>query len=164
MALPPIKYPLVNGNRQSWASCNLELAVEGGEGASASWRPRGWSEMNFERTREVGDVYGPHPDPLGTTRGQNKYTGSLKMYLAEWNYFVQEILGGPGYGDVFFRAVLTYVENGFDNVKVELRGCRMLKSGFGNSMGTDATQVELDLHPVKIIWNDQDDVSDPLAA
>ncbi len=159
MALKPIKYPLVNGVRHSITSTTLELISDLG-----TYRPRGWSEFNFERTRDVGDVYGAHPDPLGTTRGQNKYTASLKMYLAEWNYLKQETLGGAGYGDVFLRIVFSYFENGFDLVKVELRGCRMLKSGFSNSVGTDATQVDQDLHPVKIIWNDQDDVSDPLAA
>lgn len=165
MALTPIKYPVVNGVRQSIASCTLEIIPTLANGSPGpAWRPKGWSKLSFDRTRETGDVYGPHPDPLGQTLGQNKYTGALTMYLAEWNYLARQILGGPGYGNRFFSIVCTYTANGFDPVKVELRGCRMLKSSIDNSVGTDATQVEMDLKPIKVIWNDEDDVDDPLAA
>lgn len=165
MALRPIQYPTVNGVRQSPASVTLELIPINANGSPGTpYRTRGWSKLDFERTRDRGDVYGPHPDPLGKTRGQNKYTGSLAMYLAEWNYFVREVLGGPGYGDRFFTVICTYTSNGFDPVKAEIRGCTVDKNAFSNAVGTDATQVEMDLHPIKIVMNDEDDVDDPLAA
>lgn len=159
MPLQPIRYPLVNGVRQSFASCQLQITSE-----TATWEPKGWNKITFDRTRERGEVRGPHPDPIAKTRGTNAYTCSLSMYLAEWNYLWQEVLGGAGYGDQFFRVVLQYLENGLDVVKVEFRGCTMDKSSIDNSQGTDATMVEMDLTPIKIIWNDQDDVDDPLAA
>lgn len=159
MPLKPIRYPLVNGVRQSFASCNLEITSD-----LLTWKPIGWSKLSFERTRERGEVRGPHPDPIAMTRGQNKYTASMTMYLAEVNYLVQEVLGGPGYGDRFFRVVLQYLENGLDVVKIELRSCKLDKDAVDNSQGTDATQVEIDLHPLKMLRNDIDDVDDPLAA
>ncbi len=157
--LAPIRYPLVNGVRQSLASCQLQIVTP-----TLIYAPKGFSKITFDRTRERGEVRGPHPDPIAKTRGQNKYTCSLTLYLAEWNYLWQTALGGSGYGDEFFRVVLQYLENGLDVVKVEFRGCTMDKSAIDNSQGTDATSVEMDLTPIKIIWNDQDDVDDPLAA
>ena len=159
MALKPIRYPLVNGVRQSFASCELKIISD-----LLTWKPQGWSKLTFDRTRDRGEVRGPHPDPIAMTRGQNKYTGALTMYLAEVNYLMQVVLGGPGYGDRFFSIVLQYQANGLDTVKVELRQCKLDKTSIDNSLGTDATQVEIDLHPLKIILNDQDDVDDPLAA
>jgi hypothetical protein len=159
MALKPIRYPLINGVRASMASTELEITSD-----LLTWKTKGWSKLDFDRTRDRGEVRGPHPDPIAMTRGQNKYTGSMTLYLAELNYLKQVVLGGPGYGDRFFRIVLQYLENGQDVVKVELRSCKLDKDAVSNAIGTDATQVEIDLHPLKIIWNDQDDVDDPLAA
>lgn len=166
MALKPILYPTVQGVRQSIASCTLEIIGPGAQGgaAGAPWRTRGWSKLTYKRTRDRGDVYGPHPDPLGKTRGQNNYQCSLTMYLAEWKYLKSEILGGPGYGDRFFTIICTYTANGFDPVKVEVRGCTVDENSIDNSVGTDATQVEMSLHPIKVIVDDEDDVDDPLPA
>lgn len=162
MALKPIRYPLINGVRHSMASlANGGLLITSDV---RNWTSNGWNKLSFERTRDRGEVRGPHPDPIGMTRGQNKYTASLTLYLAELNYLVQEVLGGPGYGDRPFSIVLQYLSNGLDTVKVEIRGCHLDKQAVDNSVGTDATMVEIDLHPIKIIWNDQDDVDDPLAA
>lgn len=128
------------------------------------WKPKGFSSITFSRERERGEVRGPHPDPIAMTRGQNKYEATLKLYLAELNYLKRVVLGGPGYGDRFFPVGLQYLENGLDLVSIDIRSCKLDKDAVDNAVGTDATEVEIDLHPLKIIWNGEDDVDDPLAA
>lgn len=159
MALKPVKSKLINGVRHSFASTILTIT-----GPGEIWRPKGFSSITFGRERERGEVRGPHPDPIAKTRGQNKYNATLKMYLAELNYLVRVVLGGPGYGDRFFPVQLQYLENGLDPVSIDIQACNLDKQSVDNATGTDATQIEVDLHPLKIIWNGEDDVDDPLAA
>jgi hypothetical protein len=159
MALKPIRNVLINGVRHSFASVTLEITGPGG-----IWKPKGFSAISFSRTRERGEVRGPHPDPMAHTRGENTYEASMKMYLAEVNYLKRVILGGPGYGDRFFPIVLQYFENGLDLVSVEIRSCKLDSDKVDNAKGTDATEVEIDLHPLKVVWNGEDDVDDPLNA
>jgi hypothetical protein len=148
----PLAFPLVQGVRHGYSSIELKMAGQ---------IFIGFKSINYSRTRSRGLVRGNHPDPIGWTRGENEYKGDCEIYLAEWNLF-QELLGGPGYGDVAFTVLVTYGENGFDTITDELIGCHMDGTDVGNGQGTDALARKIELNPLKILFNGKDDVSTPL--
>lgn len=154
-----IQYPIVNGVRHSFTS--IEFRATTGENFGQVYFIK---SINYERKRSRGTVRGNHPDPLGKTRGENEYTGDLELYLAEWQDFVTEVLGGAGYGDKFFNLVVTYNETGFDPIVDEIVGCTWDASSAQNSQGTDPTVRKVDLNPIKIRFNGIDDLEIPLAA
>lgn len=163
MALRPLRYALINGVGYSWASVHLSITCES-TGKSLNLDQAGYSSINFARTRERGVAHGPHPDPLFKTRGQNTYEASIKFYMSALNYFIQETLGGAGYGDRFFDVELQYLEDGLDPVTISIRGCTLDTDKVDNAKGTDATEVEVELNPLKYLRNGLDDVDSPLAA
>jgi hypothetical protein len=147
----PIPYPLINGARHGFSSIELKIHTQ---------IFKGFKSLNFNRTRSRGLVRGNHPDPIGYTRGENEYKADCEIYLAEWALF-QQILG-VGYGDVAFPVLVTYGENAFDAITVELTGCHMDSTDFSHGQGTDALTVKCDLNPLKIVINGVDDTEFPL--
>lgn len=159
--IKPVREPIINGVGYSWASLEIEVFCES---TGQRWAaPQAFSSLNFNGgERERGFGYGPHPDPLFKTRGQNKYEASIKWYLHPLRYLKETILGGGGYRDRSFTLTIKYLEGGLDPVTVEIRGCTLDSSKTDNAKGTDATEVECVLNPLKIIWNGVDDVDNPL--
>lgn len=163
MATKKPRYALINGVAYSFASISLRITCKD-TGKSEDITNSGFTSLNFSRTRERGKLRGPHPDPLAKTRGSNDYTASLKGYLSLFNYIQMEILGGAGYGDRFFVLDLQYSENGLDTVPVKIYACTLDSEKIDNAQGTDGTEVESDLNPLKWIKNKADDVDNPLNA
>lgn len=156
MATTPIAYPLVNGCRHSFVSIELKL-----NGQIFT----GFKEINYSRTRSRSVVMGNNADPLGKTRGTNEYKADCTLYLAEFNAFVLDTLGGTangGYGDVFFAIAVTYSENGLDTIVDTLTGCTLDSTDASNSQGNDPTIRKFELNSLKILFNDVDDNSVPL--
>lgn len=153
MPTSPISYPLVNGARHSFVSIELNL-----NGSIFI----GFKSINYTRTRSRSMAMGNHPDPIGKTRGTNEYKADCELYLAEWNQFVLDTLGGQGYGDRFFNILVTYNETGLDPIQDQLIGCTFDTSDAQNSQGNDPTVRKFDLNPVKIVYSGVDDVADPL--
>lgn len=157
----PISYPLVNGVRHSWASVEVKLA---GQIFYVT-------AVNYSRKRNRTLVRVNHPDPSGKTRGSNEYTADIELLLAEFNALQaalilqanQQGLNG-GYGDVFFQVVVTYTENGLDTVTDSILGCTMDSTEVGNAEGTDPSKRKIDLAPLKVLFNGQDDLATPLQA
>lgn len=153
-ATTPIQYPYINGSLFSFPS--IELKMNG-------LIFRGFKSINYKRTRDRAKVYGNASDPLGKTTGKNDYTADAEIYLAEWNAF-QVNLGGDGYGDVFFPIYVTYIQNGFDVIQDTLIGCTMDESDASNSEGTDPLVRKVTLNPLKIFFNDYEDLANPLTS
>jgi hypothetical protein len=147
----PIKYPLINGVRHSFASVELKFAGQIFIGVKA---------VNYSRTRTRAEVRGNHPDPLGKTQGENVYAGDIEIYLAEFNRL--ETLLGAGYGDSFFSCVVTYSANGFDTIVDTITGCTIDTTEAALSQGPDPLTRKIDLKPLKILFNGIDDVLVPL--
>lgn len=147
-----IPYPLINGTRHSFTSTVLK--IDGQEFA-------GYRKITWSRKRERGMVYGNNPDPLGKTRGKNSYELKVTVLLAEWKAFITDHWGA-GYGDQAFTTQVSYIENGFDSQDVQALGCTIDGSSSDNSEGTDASEIEIDFAPVKIIVNGVDDNATPL--
>ena len=163
MATTPIKYPTINGFGFSFASMSATIDCEA-TGVTFDL-PAGFSAINYNRERDLGEgARGPHPDPLFKVRGQNKYTGSIKRYKQRADYIKTEVLGGAGHGDRIFRLTVQYAEEGSDTKTDVLIGCTWDKDGSDNAKGTDPTEIEVTLSPLKVLFSGEDDVDNPLVA
>lgn len=158
----PIPYPDSTGARHSWQS--VKAILPGGT-------VLGIKTCNYDRKRTRAMVMGTHPDPLGKTVGENAYTGTIDMYLAEWNQLQAALAnlasaasGAPGYGDVFFTVQIQYSANGFDVIQDELLGCTCDATTASQSQGPDALVRGIELNPLKILFNGLDDYSPALQA
>lgn len=155
--ITPISYPLINGFRHQFSSVELKFQVEGGQKVQVFMK-----SLNYSRKRNRGLVRGNHPDPLAKTRGENEYSGDCELFLAEWLLLKRTL--GVGYGDVFFTVMVTYGENGFDTFTDQIQGCTMDGLEASMSQGSDPLVRKFDLAPLKIIFDDEDDLEFPLAA
>jgi hypothetical protein len=148
-----IPYPMTNGARQSFVSIEVKL-----NGQIFVGIPK----IDYKRTRERTVITGTNADPLGKTRGENKYEGSCDIYLAEFNQFMVSTMGGAGYGDVFFNVDVTYSENGLDVIHDTLIGCTIDSTEASNSKGSEGSLRTVNLSPLKVLFNGIDDNSSPL--
>lgn len=164
MASPPIRFPFINGVAYSFASINVTLTCEQTK-KSVDLANVGFLSLNYKRERDRGEPgRGGHPDPLFKVRGQNKYTASIKFYKPVSDYIKTEVLGGGGHGDRSFSLTVQFLENGLDTKTDDIRGCTWDSDGSDNGAGTDATQIEVNMSPLKIVFDGEDDVDNPLAA
>lgn len=162
MASKPIRALLINGIGYSFASVQLQIDCPA-TGKSVDLESVGFTAINFKRERDRGEPgRGAHPDPIFKVRGQNKHTGSLKVYKSIRDYIVDEVLGGAGHGDRVFNLTVKYLENGLDTRVVELQLCTWDSDGSENAKGTDPTEIEVNLNPLKILVDGKDDVDNPL--
>lgn len=157
----PLVYPLVNGFRFAWASVEIKLA---GTVFFAL-------ECNYSRTRNRQIVYVNHPDPVGKTIGKNEYSGDVTLLLAEYNALQTALIVeatkqslGTGYGNAFFDVIVQYNENGGDVITDTLKNCTLDQVERSMAEGPDAIKVKITLNPLKIIYNNADDLQFPLTA
>ncbi len=151
-----LQYPLVTGFRHGFASLSAEFKLPSG----ATLTFRGFKSIDYNRKRDRGIIRGNHPDPLAKVRGENSYTGSVEVYLAEFQALIDEL--GPGYGDIPFTLLVHFVEGGFAGIQDELLGCTLDGTDASNGQGTDGISRKIDLSPLKIKFDGVDDVETPL--
>lgn len=152
----PLMYPSTTGARPSFG--HIELAIAG-------FKFVGFKKVDYSRTRSREMIYGAHPDPLGKSLGQNEYKASCELYLPEFNLFVAQLslAGVPfAYGDTFFQVTVTYNAPGFGVVTDILEGCSLDSTDATNAQGTAALTRTFELNPLKIIFNNREDVTFPL--
>lgn len=160
----PIRFPTINGFAYSFASLSVVVACEA-TGKSVDLADRGFTAINYKRERDRGEPgRGAHPDPLFKVRGQNKYTGSIKLYKAVSDYIKTEVLGGAGHGDRILTVTVQFLEGGLDTKTDKIIGCTWDTDGSDNAKGTDATEIEVTLTPLKVLFNGEDDVDNPLTS
>lgn len=151
-----IAYPNTTGFRAS--SNSAILKVNGIEFV-------GFTEVKGGRKRERTMVQGANADDIGKTRGKNKYTLTIGVYIAEWKaFFLDPANFGNGYGDQMFRVEVTLTENGYDTQTWDFRGCTNDGGELGvNTSNSDPLKVEsIELSPLKMYINGIDDNANPL--
>lgn len=153
--IPTLQYPLIQGVRHGFSSIELVFQIDGGKKAQVFAK-----NINYSRKRTRGLVRGNHPDPIAKTRGENEYSADIELYFAEWLLLRRSL--GPGYGDVAFSTIVTYGENGFDTVSDQILGCTMDSVEASQSQGSDPLTRKFDLNPLKIIFDDEEDLLIPL--
>lgn len=155
-----LEFPLINGLRHAFSSMKFVFKSTGEEVEIPDIKVF-LKSIDYERTRDRGEVRANHPDPIAHTLGENSYSASMEVYRAEFNLFLSTY--GDGYGDAPFSVLVTWGLNGFETVTDELIGCHFDSSGSGGSQGTDPSVVKIDLKPLKIKFCGKDDLAVPLA-
>jgi len=137
-----LAYPLINGVRYDFSS--IEVKVSGRSFL-------GIKEIAYSDSLEPGEVYGAHAQVLGRTRGQYKAEGSMTLFRAEADEWLQAL--GEGFLEAVFDIQVFYAEAGMPLVTDTLVGCRIKKPDISLSAGSDALQVKFDLHMLYILHN-----------
>lgn len=154
----PIPVPLLNGYRHAFSSVEFNFNGQIFTGVKS---------LNYARTRSRAKVMGNHPDPIGKTRGENDYTCDAEIYFAEFMLFMRTLKGDAngaanGYGDVFFNIKATYGETWFDTVTDVVNGCTLDTTEVALAQGTDPLTRKFTTNPLKILFGQVDDVTNPL--
>jgi hypothetical protein len=134
--------PLINGNRYSFASIELNVAGR---------RFIGFSEINYSDNLEPGEVRGAHAQPLGHTQGDYSSEASITMYEEEFNELLDVL--GDNFRSARFSVVVSYADEGQKVVTDEIVGCHIGQIEKSRSQGTDGLGVPVTLHPHFIKWN-----------
>jgi hypothetical protein len=155
-AFTPILNPLINGVAYSFSHIELEIA-----GLKMSG---GFKEIKYDRKRKRDQLRSNSPDPTAQTQGENSYSGSVVVFLAWWlglkRTIVQQL--GKGYGDKAFSVNVSYSAPGFDPFQDVLIGCHFDSTEASQTAGTAPLERTIDLQPLKIIFDGEDDLETPL--
>jgi len=147
----PIIDQLINGHRFDFSSIKLTVLTPA---------PQFFTQVtaiNYEYSRDIGILRGIGSKKLGRTRGQFDASGSLTMYVEEWNRLKRALalsplpLGG-GFMEKSFNITVAYAEappaiGSLDT----LEGCTITRVGRGFSQGADALMVDLDFDIMDIV-------------
>lgn len=136
-----IGYPLTNGVRHEWSSCEFKFNGRIFVGVRS---------VNYDVELKPSLVYGTAPQPIGMTRGVLTPTGDFEMLQAELDQLLTAL--GDGYGEKYFQGLVSYSEPWYDTMQDELVGCRITKIGAALSQGADAIyrKVEMMMLDVKL--------------
>jgi hypothetical protein len=146
-----IAYPMINGADYSYASIELNMT---GQLFTA------FESIDYDRKRTREEIRGNHPDPLSKTTGENKYTCTASMSVAEWYLFLNQL--GPGYGDLFFLTTVTYNSPILGVVADVIKGCTLDEVTTQLKRGPAGLYKKVSLSPLKILENGFDDCAVPL--
>lgn len=147
-------YPLVNGNRYSWAS--IEIVING-------LRFRGFKEISYSNGLEPGEMRGQGVQKLGRTRGELKPEASITIFLQEYMLLIAALAPtGEGYLETEFDITVSYSDRNQPIITDTLVGCRLKKPDRSASQGTDALAVKCDLDLMFVKENGLSPIVDPL--
>ncbi|GAC1536329.1 MAG: hypothetical protein NVS3B10_00150 [Polyangiales bacterium] len=152
----PIQYPFINGVRQDISSVEMKIICT----APVINQVFFFRSLNYSRTRSRSMVEMNHPDPVAKTRGKNAYKADIEIGLAEYALLVA--LLGPGYGDVPFMVQVNITEQGFDPQNIQIFGCTVDTDDGAIPNGAEALWKKVELSPLKVLVNGQDDLTVPL--
>lgn len=136
-------FPLINGNRYSWASVVFSMAdIEIDD----------VTEISYSHKLESGTVRGVGPWKAGRTRGEYDAEGSVTLLRSAWDSLRAQL--GNGYLESDFTVTVSYSEEGEGDVVTDtLVGCRIQNVEHSPSQGTDALTVALTLSVLYILEN-----------
>lgn len=142
MPLPNVPFPLVNGNRFSYAS--IELSID-------SQVFTGFSGISYQQSLEPSEVRGTGPQNMGFTRGDLKAEGSLDIYIEEDARIIAAL--GDGFYEKFFPVTVTYQEQGQQLITDSIPYVRFKSGQRSHQKGTDGLTVKRDLLLFYILEN-----------
>src|SRR5579859_3969276 len=154
LGIPVIQVPLINGVLYSFGHTLLRIASLEFTG--------GFTEINYERTRNREMGYSNNPDPVGKTLGENAYTANAVLYLAWWDALQRKL--GPGYGDVPFQLLVGYSADGLTFIQDVIEGATLDSLKADNKRSPSPLMRSVDFNPLKIRFNGIDDLKTPLQA
>lgn len=153
----PVAVPLINGAAYSFAHIRLKIAGLEFNG--------GFKAIKYSRKREREKLESNSPDPVAKSLGMNRYEASVEVYTAWWKVLKDTIKNqiGPGYGDQFFDTFVSYSALGFEPMTDVIVGCTLDTTDIDHSAGIPGLTRMIDLTPLKIYFDRDDDLQVPLA-
>lgn len=126
----------------------------------------GFKEIKYSRKRNREMVRSNSPDPIGKTLGENEYAASVILYYDWFMNLLQTVQNtlGPGYGDAAFTLSCAYGGANLAPYTDWLYGCTFDSTDATNTQGVGALTRSIDLSPVKIKFNNIDDLAVALVA
>lgn len=150
MANTSTAYPLVNGVRHSWASC--EIRVDG-------FIILGITELNYKSKLDPSLVYGAGPRPIAFTLGRAEFDGDFTILLEEFNALVTVL--GDAWKTKQFDIVVSYDESGsgLSTIVDTIQACRITDTeAAATSANADAIVRKLPFKCLGILYNGVDSV------
>lgn len=145
------QYPLINGTMHEWSSVTLKVK------GKIYTRVK---SINYSEKLTPTKVYGTSADVIGRTRGMREVDADLELYLDEWRLLQADL--GAGFYETPIEATVAYSEDNVSTVVDTLVGCRVQEVGASQSQGADALTRKVGLSVMKILWDGQDGVANPL--
>ncbi len=136
-------YPLVNGQKVSFASIEIKIGT---------LLLTGFTDLSYSQTLEPGIFRGTRPEKLARTIGEHNIEGSFTLVKDEYQELIAAL--GNGYMQTPFDITNTYSEINSTTLMTDvLTGCRITSEEDSHSQGTDALVVACDLDIMKMTRN-----------
>ncbi len=144
--------PTINGHRYGWAS--TEFHVDGDRFPDIT-------DLSYSSKGDPGLVRGTGMRVIGRTRGEADHEGSITMLKSKANAWFSTL--GNGFMLKSFNITASYKEDEGEPdgpVTDELIACRMKSVEDNPKQGTDPLTVKIDLHIMRIKYDDVDPFED----
>jgi hypothetical protein len=135
-------YPLVNGVRYDYSSCEIVVA-----GVTVI----GVKSVNYKHALKPGTVRGTSAQKNGRTRGQYEPEASFTMYKQEADELIERL--GAGYMEISFDMVIHYADEGQPVKTTRVVGCRIADESDEHEEGTDALVTKFELDVMAVVKN-----------
>jgi len=117
-------------------------------------RMKGTTEVTFSVETEDAEEYGSSTDPIGATRGRNKYSLSLTLLLSAWEGFCSDC-DAKGIAPMKRAGSIVWVisEPGQPTITMRANVNKLKKMELGAADGPDAHKVKVEATVLKILRN-----------
>lgn len=117
-------------------------------------RMKGNTEVSFSVETEDAEEYGSSADPIGATRGRNKYALSLTLLLSAWEGFCQDC-DSKGIAPMKRAGSIVWVisEPGQPTITMRANVNKLKKMELAAADGPDAHKVKVEATVLKILRN-----------
>lgn len=144
--VPQFPYPVINGKYFQFSS--IKCLMGGKE----------WNdilEINYQCSREVGEVYGISPVMLGRTFGQVKASADITMYRHKLDEFLSIVdpanTGFMGVENIPFE--VGYAERFMPTMSDRIIGAQILGIENGHSQGNEPLKAKIPLSIIAVVYN-----------
>lgn len=151
---------ILNGNRFGHVNLSLSFGNIFGGNQQTSYAgadlPRGIvKSLSYDAMQDAGIVQGNQVAILGRTSGYGTATGSLEVYVSEFDDFAQRLTNGGQFPilAVDFDLTASYSINDIDVRTDVLIGVRITKIGSSSQSGNDAHTKVLELNIAQLKLN-----------
>ena len=117
-------------------------------------RVKGNTEMTWSVETEDAEEYGTSTDPIGATRGRNKYSLSFTLLLSNWEGYCQDC-DAKGVVPMKRAGTITWViaEPGQPTITFTAKVNKLMKAELAAEDGPGAHKVKVDAKVMKILRN-----------
>ena len=141
--MPQQNFPTVNGQKHAYSDVVT---------SAADVKHRGISAVGYNTERTATDAHGQGPNRAGVALGKVKNDGSMEMYRADADAFLQTL--GQGYSAVPFQIIVVYrAVIGAPLVRDTLNGVRITKVEHSPQEGDEPMKTKFTLNIGEVLLN-----------